>query len=386
MKKAIIILVSFLASCTPNTIPTAKNKIDYNAVPNRSCKQIRYTTIPQFDTLYMNAEQSSMEGSFFIRKDSLYFADKILSNLQIYDKNGKYITSKLSQGRGPNELLGLNQVTCNPGNQELAIMDEQWFVYLLDSNLNIDSKFMLRFQPVAGIKKSVDHPDPNDPGIYEVEYGKNKLRMYDKNYLFFPIVTEHVNFNAYGGINTPYYYAESFNLAKLSLESGEIEKMLCNFPPVYRKYKYATNFKYLLFDINGDDLIFSFEIDSLVYRMNLIDSTIFSFGNAGKDMDTRYPEYKNLEDSDNHTQECRENYGYYRDLSWIPETRILFRTYRKGKHPQKDGLQVYKDNNLIADIDVPRSFEIIGYSAPWYYATEIPDYDNEKFIIYRFKI
>lgn len=381
----IIITTLLCWGCLSSSVPTSKNKINYDSIPNHSCKNITYRNLI-LDTLYFDAHQSSMEGNFTIQKDSFYFADIIASSILIYDKNGNFITSKLQQGRGPNEILGLNQLAKGYKKNGFVIIDEQWFIYLLDSNLNVFSNFMLRFGSLENIKKKINQPDPNDIGIYEVEYAKNKLRVYNDEYLFFPIVTEHVNFNAYEGKNARNYYRESSNLAKLSLESGEIEKILCNYPPVYEQYRYASNFKYILFDIDQEKLIFSFEIDSLVYQMNLQDSTILSYGNAGINMNTRYPEYQTLEDTDEHAYECRQGYGYYRDFTWISETNILFRSYRKREAPTPDGLQVYQNKCLLADVEVPRDFEIIGYIAPWYYASVTPDYDNEKFIIYRFKL
>jgi len=367
----------------------SKNKIHYDSICNYSKKKIIYEKLV-FDTLYFDAHQSSMEGDFTIQNDSFYFGDIIASSVLIYDQDGKFITSKLQQGRGPNEILGLNQLTKGYTDNGFIIMDEQWFIYTLDKNLNVLSNFMLRFNTSENTPKYtreyINHPDPNDIGIYEVEYAKNKLRVYDHKYLFFPIVTEHINFNAYEGRNAHNYYRESSNLAKLSLENGEIEKILCNYPPVYQQYKYASNFKYILFDIAQDNLIFSFEIDSLVYQMNLQDSTILSFGNAGRGMKTQYPEFQTLEDTDEHAFTCRQNYGYYRDFTWIPETKILFRSYRKRQSPSPDGLQIYQDKCLVGDVEVPREFNVIGYIHPWYYASITPDYDNEKFIIYRFKL
>ena len=52
----------------------------------------------------------------------------------------------------------------------------------------------------------------------------------------------------------------------------------------------------------------------------------------------------------------------------------------------KDGLQVYSENCLIADIEVPRDFEVIGYIAPWFYARGFCNYDNEEIVIYKFKL
>lgn len=385
MKNSCILMLLLLGiGCERVQIPEGKNKIAYDIVENYSRKNISYHTSFLLDTLYFSAKQASMEGDFLIKNDTLYFVDRVLSSVLVYDKEGVYIRSALGFGRGENEIPGLNQMTTTERDR-FIILDKQWFIYLIDSNLNVDSKFFIRWDGEFIDSSKFEHPDPNNPNIYEVEYGKNKIVAYDE-YLFFPVVTEHVKFNAYGEGHTPQYYSESFNLAKLSLKNGRIEQLLCNYPPVYKRYRYLSNFKYILFDLYRDSLFFSFEVDTLVYRMNMKDSTVISFGNSGVDMDTAYPEFRTFEDSDIHFSACRQNYGYYRYLKWIPQTNVLFRGYQKQKAPFEDGLQVYRNRCLVADFNVPRGFEVIGYIAPWYYAGVKPDYANEKFIIYRFKL
>ena len=63
-----------------------------------------------------------MEGEFFIYNDKIGFSDRTLSSILFYDNQGHYITSKLSQGRGPNEVLGIDQITPITNNR-FFIMD-----------------------------------------------------------------------------------------------------------------------------------------------------------------------------------------------------------------------------------------------------------------------
>lgn len=102
-------------------------------------------------------------------------------------------------------------------------------------------------------------------------------------------------------------------------------------------------------------------------------------------MNTNYRETTLLEDAERYLSEDMENYGHYRYLRYIAERNILFRGYRKGKG-MRDGLQVYSENCLIADIEVPRDFEVIGYITPWFYARGICNYDDEEIVIYKFEL
>jgi hypothetical protein len=42
--------------------------------------------------------------------------------------------------------------------------------------------------------------------------------------------------------------------------------------------------------------------------------------------------------------------------------------------------------SLMGDWEVPKEFKLIGYHHPYYYASGRPDYENERFIIYKFQI
>ena len=51
------------------------------------------------------------KGSFSFIMIKLDSRDRTLSSILFYDNQGHYITSKLGQGRGPNEVLGIDQIT-----------------------------------------------------------------------------------------------------------------------------------------------------------------------------------------------------------------------------------------------------------------------------------
>lgn len=55
---------------------------------------------------------------------------------------------------------------------------------------------------------------------------------------------------------------------------------------------------------------------------------------------------------------------------------------------EKDGLQIYKEGKLIADVSVPTNFRVMGYMAPYYYSYIIPNMDEEdnSLMLYRFRL
>ena len=379
-----LITIPFLIACSK---PEYKNehKINYKTIKNLSCQNLKATGILQLDTLKLDGKESSMEGEFFIYNDKIGFSDRTLSSILFYDNQGHYITSKLSQGRGPNEVLGIDQITPITNNR-FFIMDEQWNLFLLDSCFRKINQYRINWNSQKSLKQLLKNPQPEDTGLYEVEYTKNRLRQWGENYLLFPVSSDTKYINGYEGKNTGLYYSENLTMALLSIDSGKVEKLICNYPLIYQKQKNLVNFKFSLFDTYEKRFLYSYEADSLIYCMNLGDTTITSFGIAGKDMNQNYKQYFTLNDASHNFSKDRNKFGYYHSIVIDPHHDLVFRTYRQGEHSPYDGLQVYQQNCLIADYQTPKNFTFLGYISPWFYASGPLDYDNEQMIIYRFNL
>lgn len=381
-----IYLLLFLIIMGCEEIPESRYKFNYSEIPNFSRNgTIRQSLIFDSIPIYMGGDNmTSMEGIFFMQKDSIYFGDRQLATVFVYDTTGQFITTRTRQGKGPGEILGLNVISPLK-DQGFAIMDEQWNVFLFDKHWNSTNQYIINWQVKKSAQALLNSPDPNESGIYEVEYAANNLRLLG-NYLIFPIVTEHIHYNGYESGNGSHFYENSYTLALMDQKKGIVTKMFCNRSPVYRQYKYIPNFKNVIFDTYADSLFFSFEADSLIYKMNIRDSSLLSFGIAGKSMNISYIETKSFKESDDNFFHDRETFGYYRYLKYIPETNVLFRGYSTGKPTNMEKLQIYKNNDLLLDTQVPANFQPFGYHAPYYYATGKPDYNKDHVVVYKFKL
>ncbi len=45
-----------------------------------------------------------------------------------------------------------------------------------------------------------------------------------------------------------YIIVKNLTMALLSIDSGKVEKLICNYPLIYQKQKNLVNFKFSLFD------------------------------------------------------------------------------------------------------------------------------------------
>ena len=64
----------------------------------------------------------------------------------------------------------------------------------------------------------------------------------------------------------------------------------------------------------------------------------------------------------------------------------MFRSYSKGEKESSDGLQIYQDRTLIADIDVPKGFKPIGYIKPYLFSDAIVDEGKMRVYVYRVRL
>ena len=367
-------------------LPLAIHKTNYSLIPNLATKEIYVNQINMDSIIIKTADDeslSSMIGHFFFKSDTLCFADQQLASILCYNLQGQYITSHLDRGRGKNEILGLREIN-NTNPNQISILDPNWTIYIFNNNWEKIEQFRILWGKPQSYKKLLKHYTADELGIYELEY--NGIFPWRKDYLILPITTEHRYYNAYFGKNIDHFYENSYCVGIVDRKKGMLTKMICTRPPVYQNYKYIPNFSQIIMDVKQDTLFYSFRADSSIYMMNLNDSSLCAYGNQGIAMNTAYRETNTLEEAENNFNTDLENYGYYYHLKIIPETNILFRSYRKDAYPQKDGLQIYNKNILIGDCPVPRNFKVFGYHNSYYYATGEPNLENDQMVVYKFKL
>ena len=113
------LLLVFLINCKSN-IPEARNKTDYSQITHYSSRSAHPISSVNFDTIRIDAgnenEMTSLLGSFLFLGDTLCFADREQSTLFLYDRDGRFLGTHLSYGRGPQEIQGIYEIKVGEGN------------------------------------------------------------------------------------------------------------------------------------------------------------------------------------------------------------------------------------------------------------------------------
>ncbi len=354
------------------------------SVRDVSLKNIQVSSL-ELDSFYLSGDVlTSCIGELNIYNNKLYFADKMLASVDLYDTNGHFIERKLTKGRGLQEIPGLDYSL--PMDKGFFVMfDYNTYFYCKDWKKQYTSR--LDFQEQRSFNEVKSKPKPHYQEMYEVNWGSSVIRQLDSIRVIIPVSTSHPKINAFfAGQET--FYNETYILGILNITDGKIESMFGRRPSIYleKKYRYIPNLKHVHFDVKGDNLFIGYEPDSSIYVYNIHNDYEYKFGYAGKNMNTNYATTKDFETAEANLRSDRKKYGYYHYLEYIEQTGLIFRGYKRGSHSKKDGLQIYKDSTLIAHLEVPEHFKVIGYIEPYYYAQGYIDEYNGTVQVYKFKL
>lgn len=332
----------------------------------------------KLDTILLDKIEASYVGDVKIWSDSIYFIDKRFCWVFSFDKNGHFIKRMLGQGRGPSELnTGLIDCHARLSSGDHLFIGSRNDCHLFDKNFIRKKSFVI---DKGGKRKK--GMVASDFGIYTLMYPKLIFKNY-KDKIYFNQFTE---YEGYDMVDHPSkYFRESRLLSEMDLNNGKVCEMFGRYSTYYTDNSAAKQVALFSFDIkeNGNFLI-SFEADSLIYEYDNRFSPIDAFGYSGENMDTKYIELRNLKEFQKYYSEERETRGYYDWIEYIDELDMLFRSYKKGKHSSCDGLQIYKKNTMIADIEVPKGLRVIGFINPYVYAGSTIDEENEEMKVYKF--
>ncbi len=374
----IVILLINPISCKKDS-KTEYKQLAIKGTKNKSIQSIK------LDTIVIDKSPISYIGHFFYHHNHFYFADKIFSSVYQFDIEGNYLKRFLGMGTGPSEMNGALIKAIPFSDSSYVTIDGSWNIYHFNKDFKNKYKQHLNWNIKKAYKDLLRFPKPGDRGIYELSYAALRLKKLNKHQIGLSISSSHPRFNPYYKTRHN-YYNESFTIAAVDIRTGMVDTMLLHHSPVYQKFHYIPNFQYPLFEMHDTLMYAGFEIDSLIYCYNYPDSPLYAFGFKGREMNQNYPERKSFEQSEKYLHQDRETYGYYKALTFVESTNLLFRTYQKGKKATSDGLQIYKNMDLIGDVDVPKGFKILGYKDPYYFAQGQINEIEEHVVLYKFKL
>ncbi len=344
----------------------------------------------EMDSILVSAQNTSLIGTFLFIDSSIVFYDHDYASMNYYGLNGKFKYRKLGLGRGPNELpsaYGLYPMVNS--DKYLAFGSSALVLHEVDkTNWSVKKLGSIDY----GWKDQIlNNPDPT----HYSSYGYNdlvpwvfKISQINNDYAIMQYGSTHVNFSGYGkNSNADTFYREARVFGVLDMNNLKIVDVFGKIPKIYQNYNYIPNYLTFSFTNKNDTIYTAFAADSLITAYTFKSEPLYSFGFEGKRIDRDYVETKNRVDADVELMKTLNGPGYMLFLEYIKETGLLFRSYYRGSESSFDGLQIYKGVDLIADVDIPKRFQLLGYIKPYYYGVRcLPNHDSETFTFYKFKL
>ena len=343
--------------------------------PISSVKQIQFSKL-DLDAVYvpMDIETCSYNGFSGVDGEHLYFWDQFFCFLYEISPSGLVLNRHIGLGNGPNEIHFRHNSGITVVNNELLIMGNTYDVYLFEDFRNRE---IIRLK-ITGSDNSL-----NGSKAY-TSTSEILLKRGDK--YFYNIYSEADYCNPWE--HSIEYFTNAHILMEVDLKSGE-EKPVGKYSRYYlENHKKVNHLFQISYDIDGENNFYvSYQADSLIYQYDKKFATLKVFGFKGLNMDTNYTStLPNLDEFLRAWAYDIPNKGYYNWIKHIDETKMTFRSYQKGSHTDVDGLQIYQDGVLIADVEVPKHFKVAGYIPPYYISQIICDEEAETMKFYKFRL
>lgn len=337
------------------------------------------------DTLLIDTTmQTTFEGKMGVYRQQLYFVDNLLCTIHFLDSTGQVVSKALGVGHSASETT-VGQIYAHTflDNGYLCLLGVSDDVHLFDTAFRAD-----RANSYRKARKSYQWGDKIGYDQFEL-YGMGApvvCRSY-RNAVFTNNRAEDPTFNYF---QTPDIFVREYrNITEQRLDKKETGRLLGRgMPAVYRgksdtHYLFSSTFFDL--DENGNFYVV-YMADSLIYKYDKNYRPLYSFGFEGRAMDKDYIPILNVEDIHGKGIAQYKTKGYYTWIEYIDELGYVLRSYAKGEKEQTDGLQIYRDRTLLADVDVPKGFRPAGYMAPYVFSDAVVDEENGRLYVYRMKI
>lgn len=376
MKKLVVLLV---ASCV--IVGCGQKETSFKAAPVKNVSKTNVRSSLSIEKIVLDSVSTSSYGeSYITNNDQIAFMDERFCTLSEFDTSGRLLKTSLGSGPGPTELqIGrvAGQTYLNDG--RLFLLGYNLDFHVLSSDLRDKDIFVLDRKENVEIDKS--------SMIYTNQYSDMVCRSY-QNSVYFNMYSEHPDFNYLDNMDD--YLAKCRHIWKVDIDAKEDKGLfLPGYPENYLEEPYKNvPFLGTCFDMdNQGNFYVKYDKDSLIYEYTNEFEPVRAYGYAGENMNNDYLAIHNYKESRKNYRSERNEKGYYYWIEYVDETGLLFVSYRKDLE-DSDGLQIYKDGRLVADVTVPKKFRVMGYVAPYYYSYIIPllDEEDDSLIMYRFQL
>ncbi len=395
-----IIIVLKIVACNSDREETSDDYYNYEYKGER---QIELDSL-HFKSIELESNSTSLQGMVFVKNDTLQFLDTGQDVIFRFDDEGNQIGETLGRGEGPQEIPGMglmSLISLPDGGYFFLGSSNDFYEFNSDLERTHSGRFDWQRETSQEVLENKSVPEENAAYNFDYQFGSASLTSSSENYVYLPLSSgppQYTNFN----LTTDLYAEQARVMARIERESGKLEA-IGRLSPKFAANEDIRMFSNIHFDVINDDTIaFTFKPDSLIYLADKDFNVHTAFGKKGSNMDMNYtqPLSEDMSDSEYPELVMHEiiNRGYYTSLQYFEEQDVMFRAYRRGGEAEHNGLQIYRDHQLIGDVSTPKkqehevqgqlsfSFKVVGYSEPYFYSNAFIDAEEEEIKVYRFSL
>ena len=346
-------------------------------VPDSDRTGIRYDSI-NIERIVLDSVYCSYYGfSGISPAGHIYYYDRHFGYIYEFDSEGKCLSRHLGIGRSNHETAFRDCVNAAFSDSGFVLLSTGLDFEIFDSDYSLEKRFALVYRPDI-------RADASSFETYSFSWENRVARIKD-GIFYIGMMSEHPEFNIFA--TGEKFLEQGRHIGRIDLtEEKSLPMIVKGFPQIYHQEKAScASFGGVNFDVGEDYLYVGYEADSLIYRCDFSGEPESCFGISGKGMDMDYAPVRSWDDAPVYRQN-RETKGRYGWIEYIDETGLLFRSYSRGQHSSSDGLQIYENGVLVADLDVPGEFRVAGYIEPYYYSQVSEDEETGRLKIMRFRL
>ena len=336
------------------------------------------------DSVVLQMDSASMRGNFFMKDDTLCFADVFFGKVFQFDlSDGQMLSALFGKGKARDEISDfMFMYPVNNGDGSVFFIDSSNYFYTSADLFHIKRHGMIDFGWGENAQK--DLASPSVYNIMEMTDFDFKVTQINDSVCIMPVSL----INRKLGSLVSDRYKDGRIFGALNMKTMKVENVFCGFPEIY-SHKPTNLFEFFSYDMSGDTIFVNHAVDSTIYVYKYPDKLLFTMGYECKQIDRGYSIGYDLDPSV--LLEDVDHVGVSTQLYYAKDKGLLLRVLNGGKrYGNRFYLQIYnKDCDLVAEVDVPPFFKCVGHKGDILYGVNlIPIERNgeEKFCLYKLKI
>lgn len=344
----------------------------------------------EIDTMCISIENSSGEGNFYFKDSVITFVDVITCKFYDINLHGQLIESYFGKGRGRNEIRALRYaypIENDPLNRGIMVDNNNMITIFDTKNKNINYSKRIDFGWSDRRSRRNQYKHPNVYNIAEFTDLGVSFYLDSDSMVMIPVNIVNRLTSTPDRIESDRYNKGAI-FGKLNLATMKVEKVMGRFPEIFqnRPMPDMESFQYL---ISNGLLYVNHAVDSLIYVYKYPDELQYTIGYECSEINRNYTSTKLIEQNETFNEDI-QHVGLNSGLILCSENSTLCRTYIKSTATGEAGMQIYdNNNNLIADVNMPAYFKLLGYKGGYYYGVRLISMENLEttdIVLYRIKI